>query len=73
VLGRVARFFVAKYPKMLKNIPNNTKLPNSHEACPMSSKYTNIFHSKALKMNPHWGGEGFGMKTYHLATLVLGT
>jgi hypothetical protein len=47
------------------NVPQNTpnKIPNGY-------KYTEIFHSKAIKNIPKIGI--LGVKIYHLATLDLG-
>jgi hypothetical protein len=62
---RVARFFLAQPTETEKltiippNIPNNIY--------PIAIKYTNTFHSKALKNIPKFGF--FGMKIYPLATL----
>jgi hypothetical protein len=42
-------------------------IPNGHKIFQMVIKYTNIYHSKALKNLPNF--RGFGLKTNHLATL----
>jgi hypothetical protein len=56
LFGRVARFFFTLYTKTREKIPNYhniTKwplnIPNDHKIFQMTTKYTGIFHSKALQ------------------------
>jgi hypothetical protein len=69
---RVARFFLVQYSKTGKNIPNDHKInPKAIKYTkwlsniPNGKKYTNIFHSKALRNTPNLGFLGF--KIFHLA------
>jgi hypothetical protein len=55
--SRSARFFLTQYTKTGKNYHITTKLPNDHKVYQMAviysyTKYTNIFHYKALKNLP---------------------
>jgi hypothetical protein len=63
-----------KYTQRTQNITNGHKiyLPNVHKIFQINTKYTSIFHSKALQ-NIHITFGIFGMKIYHLATLYPGT
>jgi hypothetical protein len=79
VVGSVARFFLVQNTKTGKNIPNDHKIhiPNGHKIFPMAVKRPNghkTYQDYPLQDPPKFTQIWiFGLKTNHLATLVVVT